>query len=404
MKRLAWNLSIGVLLFILVPSLSAQIDDSRRELIQFGYNKNIIGQAPLSAYAFYFLNQPNFYRSNITLRLAVAPVYLDAEMGFRSFFGPNTHLGLGLSGGGYADSYYEIRGGKFWREESFTGHGGGFSASIYHLINPGARIPLYAILRNEVRYSIYERENETAPNFELPEDRLNDHVRFGLRWGGREPVIRPDLAVELSAWYEGQFRASSGTYGYAADRKVNPDSHLLWTRALLAYTLPERKDNIALTLTLGTSFNVDRFSAYRLGGVLPLASEFPLSLPGYYYQEINARRFVLLGGAYTLQISTMWSWLAQAATAGVDYPSGLSQPGHWHSGVGTGIGFRSPGGASHVILSYGYGIDAIRSHGRGGHSIGVLFQFDFEKTNYHVYEPGDNPLRSQGFDRLFHFQ
>ena len=153
MNRLVWNLSIGVLLFILVPSVSAQIDDSRRELIQFGYNKNIVGQAPLSAYAFYFLNQPNFYRSNLTLRLAVAPVYLDAELGFTSFFGPNTHLGLGISGGGFADSYYELRGGKNWKEESFTGHGGGGSASLYHLFNPGARIPLYAILRNEFHYS-----------------------------------------------------------------------------------------------------------------------------------------------------------------------------------------------------------------------------------------------------------
>jgi hypothetical protein len=68
------------------------------------------------------------------------------------------------------------------------------------------------------------------------------------------------------------------------------------------------------------------------------------------------------------------------------------------------VGFRSRAGASHVVLSYGYGIDAIRSHGRGGHSIGLLFQFDFEKTNYHIYEPGDNPLRSRGLERLFQFQ
>ncbi|MDB6033343.1 MAG: hypothetical protein JWM16_3681 [Verrucomicrobiales bacterium] len=402
MKRLAWKSLYGVLLFTLVPSLYSQIDDSRRELIQLGYNQQFVGHAPLSAYAFYFLNQPNFYRSNVTLRLAVAPVYLDSEVGFTSFFGPNTHLGVGLSGGGYADSYSEIRGGKWWREESFTGHGGGASVGIYHLFNPGQRIPLYGIVRNELHYTLFERDEETMPSFILPNDRLNYHFRAGFRWGGREPVMTPALAMELSAWYEGQFRTGSGIYGFG-DRKVNPDSHLFWTRGLIAYTFPERKDNVALNLTLGTSLNVDRFSAYRLGGVLPLASEFPLSLPGYYYQEINAEQFVLLGGAYTWQINELWSWLFQAATAGVDYPPGLQQPGHFHSGVGTGVGFRSPSGASHVILSYGYGIDALRTHGRGSHSIGLLFQFDFERTPYHIYEPGENPLRSRGLERLFNF-
>ena len=380
-----------------------QIDDTRRELIQVGYNQQIVGHAPVSAYGFYFLNQPNFYSSNLTLRLAVAPVYMDSELGFRDLFGPETHLGIGLSGGGFADSYSEIRGGKFLREESFTGHGAGVSASVYHLFNPGQRIPLYAVVRNELRYSVFERDSETAPNFAIPDDRMTYHLRTGLRWGGREPLMRPDFAMELSAWYEGQFRTGRGVYGFG-DRRVNADSHLFWMRGLLAFTLPDRKDNIAVSLTMGSSLSVDRFSAYRLGGVLPLASEFPLSLPGYYYQEINAREFVLLGASYTLQFHPLWSWIIQAATAGVDYPSGLEQPGHYHSGVGTGIGFQSPGGASHVILSYGYGIDAIRSHGRGGHSIGILFQFDFGRTHYHIYEPGDNPLRSRGLERMFRFQ
>lgn len=400
MKRFAWFLSCGVLLFSSVPSLYSQIDSSRRELIQLGYNQQLVGHAPISAYAFYFLNQPNFYRSNVTLRLALAPVYLHTEAGFRDLLGPNTHLGLGLEGGGFADSYSEIRQGKWWREESFTGHGGGASASIYHLFNPGSRIPLYAIVRNGLHYSAFQRDDETVDAFELPEDRLNYFMRAGIRWGGREPLMWPAFAMELSAWYEAQLRTGSGVYGFG-DRKVNPDSHLFWTRGLIVYTFSERKDNIALNLTLGSGLNIDRFSAYRLGGVLPLAAEFPLSLPGYYYQEINAEQFVLLGGSYTLQITPLWSWLFQAATAGVDYPAGLQQPGHWHSGIGTGVGFRSPKGSTHVILSYGYGIDAIRTDGRGGHSIGLLFQFDFGRTGYHIYEPGDNPLRSRGLERIF---
>ena len=50
----------------------AQIDPVERDLIQFGYNQAFEGHQPLAAYAFYYHNQPDFLRTNLTLRLAVA--------------------------------------------------------------------------------------------------------------------------------------------------------------------------------------------------------------------------------------------------------------------------------------------------------------------------------------------
>src|SRR6266568_4133237 len=107
----------------------AQIDPSKRELIQLGYNLPLEGSGPLNAYAFYYLNVPHFVRTNFTVRLAVAPVYLDSELGISGVLGENTDLGLGLAGGGFADSYSEVRGGRYIRAESFTGNGGGGAAS-----------------------------------------------------------------------------------------------------------------------------------------------------------------------------------------------------------------------------------------------------------------------------------
>src|SRR4051812_24469231 len=78
----------------------AQIDPAKRELIQLGYNLPLEGSGPLSAYAFYYLNLPQFVHTNLTLRLAVAPVYLDSELGISQAFGEHTHLGLGIAGGG----------------------------------------------------------------------------------------------------------------------------------------------------------------------------------------------------------------------------------------------------------------------------------------------------------------
>jgi len=396
-------MALGLLLLLGIRCAQAQIDPTKRELVQLGYNYPLQGHGPLSAYAFYYANLPNFYRTNITLRLAVAPVYLDAEVGFVHLLGEQTDLGVGINGGGFADTYSEIHRGKYLREESFTGHGGGASVSIYHLLNPGQRIPLSAVLRSEFHHSIYSRDDDTDENFVLPDDQPSLNLRAGFRWGGREPLMFPEMALELSAWYENLFRLSPSTYGYNGDRDVNETSHLFWARALLAYTLPNLKHNFSVSITAGTSADSDRFSAYRLGGILPLASEFPLTLPGYYLQEISAKQFVLFGGQYSLPLDPgkNWAFNIVAATAGVDYIQGVGQPGHWHSGVGGGISYRSPKNAWQILLAYGYGIDAIRNEGRGAHSIGFLLQWDLERSHRNLFDPAEQPLRSRGLERIF---
>ena len=175
-------------LALLLPlAAAAQIDPVKRDLIQIGYNQPLEGRAPVAGYAFYYHNQPDFLRTNLTLRLALAPVYLDSELGFNHALGPNTDFAIGAAGGGFADSYNEIRGGKYSEAESFDGHGAELSASIYHLFNPGDLIPLNLVLRGAAHYSVYDRTDNTASNFQLPSDGTTFNVRTGLRWGGIEP-------------------------------------------------------------------------------------------------------------------------------------------------------------------------------------------------------------------------
>ncbi len=131
-----------------VPACShAQVDPEKRQLFHLGYNQSLQGLGPVAAYAFYYLNIPDWPREGQTLRLAVAPVYLDSELAFREALGPQTHLAFGAAGGGFADGQSEVRGGKFIKEESYNGHGGEVSASVYHRFNPEAQIPLNAVLR-----------------------------------------------------------------------------------------------------------------------------------------------------------------------------------------------------------------------------------------------------------------
>jgi hypothetical protein len=175
---------------------------------------------------------------------------------------------------------------------------------------------------------------------------------------------------------------------------------LFWAEAFLAYTFEKRHDSFSANLTAGTSIDADRFSAYRLGGFLPMVAEFPLSLPGYYYQELSAQKFLLFNGTYTLPLdrAARWHVTALAATSVVDYLPGLEQPGNWNSGVGAGVFYTSR--AWRVMLGYGYGINAIRSDGRGAHTIGLLFQLDLEPAREAFFQP-QPPGPWRGFQRLF---
>jgi hypothetical protein len=391
-----------VWLWLFIPILaSAQIDPVRRDLIQLGYNQALEGHSPFAGYAFYYHNQPDFLRTNLTLRLALAPVYLDSELGFVHGLGPNTDFAIGLAGGGFADSYDEIHGGKFLPAESFEGDGGEISASIYHLFDPQSEIPLNLVLRGTAHYSVYER-GEAAPTFQLPPDHGDLDVRTGLRWGGVEPTLFPPLAMELSVWYEGHLRTKSGAYGFAGDRDLNVQSHLFWAEAALSYTLSESQQNFYVRLTAGTSVDADRFSAYRLGGFLPLVSEFPLSLPGYYFQEISARKFILLDANYLLPLDEKkrWNINLNAGSAFVDYLPGESQPGDWLNGVSGGILYHSPSNRLKVMLDYAYGIDAIRSHSRGANSIGLLMQLDLGRKHSETFNT-TQPSRWRGWQWFF---
>ena len=388
-------------LALLVPLLvSAQIDPIARDLIQFGYNQPAEGREPLSGYAFYYHNDPDFLRTNLTLRLALAPTYLDSELGFRHLLGPNTDLGIGVAGGGFADSYNEIRGGKWIEGESYDGYGGELSASVYHLFNPGQLIPLNLVVRTATHYSVYA-PSETEAGFKLPADGADFTFRTGLRYGGIEPTLFPALAMELAVWYEGQVRTDAGGYGLDDDRRIETASHLFWGSAALSYTFPESKQNLFVRVVAGTSVDADRLSAYRLGGFLPLVAEYPLSLPGYYFQEFSARNFALINASYIVPIAPneRWNLEFNGATADIDYLPGTGQPGNWNSGVGAGIMYRSPSDKFKCVAGYAYGVDAIRTSGRGSSSVCILIQVDlgrFHSPDFHTAQPN----RWQGWNWL----
>jgi hypothetical protein len=167
--------------------------------------------------------------------------------------------------------------------------------------------------------------------------------------------------------------------------------------------MPELKHSFSVSLTAGTSADADRFSAYRLGSLLPLASEFPLSLPGYYFQELSARSFALMGGAYSIPLDQKQQWRVTVlgTSACVDYIPGLAQPGHWNSGVGGALVYRSPTDSWQLAVGYGYGFNAIRNGDRGAQSVSILLQFDLDRTRQRLLDPSQSIPQSRGLQQIF---
>src|SRR5580698_1847478 len=122
-----------LMMLLFVPVLaSAQVDPVKRDLLQIGYNGAFEGHQPFSGYAFYYHNQPDFLQdTNLTLRLAIAPTYVDSELGILNALGSYTDIGIGAAGGAFADSYNEIHEGTYIPAESFDGYGGEMSLSLY---------------------------------------------------------------------------------------------------------------------------------------------------------------------------------------------------------------------------------------------------------------------------------
>lgn len=378
-----------------VSMTHAQLDPEARQLVHLGVTQSLHDDGPQGHYLFYYWNMPNVPSTNQVLRLVIAPAYLDSELGFKGLLGEHTDLGLGLFGGGLAHNYDEVRRGNYFRDESFFGHGGGASASLYHLFNPNAKVPLNGLMRATVDYRAFDDSRDTADSFVLPESQPFVTLRTGFRYGGQEPVLFPRLAMEISAWYELEHRTDAGRYGFAGDRQLEDTAHRFFGRAQLNYTLPDSEHNIMVGLMGGAVLNADRFSAFRVGGALPFTSEFPLYLPGYFYGELSTKDFGLAYGLYSIPFgpSRQWNVTALAATALVDYVNGLEQPGHWNSGVGGGIGYTARDKRWRMLAVFSYGIDAIRSDGRGGYNAGMMFQYNFGPTTSFASDRAFEQLR-----------
>jgi len=377
------SLSCGFAAIILVPHAQAQLDPTRRDLLEFGYERPLQGHVPINAYGYYYLNRPDAIDGSVDIQAAITPVYVNGELGFHKLLGPNVDAGVRLDGGAYAFGYNEYSGqGRWLRDESFLGHGGGMAFGAYPLFNPGAEIPLNGVLEAGFHQLVYERYSDASHAFVLPKDQGVATVRAGLRFGGIEPNLYPDRALEESGWYQGSFRTRPGVYGFDGDRRVERDVHQVWGRAAFMYVFPDTHHRLTAELDAGTSTHSDRLSGYRIGGPFMLAAEFPLVLPGYDVGEIVAKNYVLVGASYSVPIDPAHQWNigAGASTAHVAFVPGVEQAHKTNTGLSVELRYQPDDtGTWHAGLAYGRALDSERNGHRGASSVALVVEVDLEK-------------------------
>src|SRR6516164_1591253 len=161
--------ALALLLFTSLPVL-AQMDAMPRQLLHLGANFPLSDAGPLGAYAFYYWNMPNVPTTNEVLRFAIAPVYIDSDLGFKNLLGDHTDLAVGAFGGLYANNYQEVDAGDWKKDQSFDAANAGARVSIYHLLNPGGMIPLTLVARESVNYVSFMDSGDTSDRFELPQN------------------------------------------------------------------------------------------------------------------------------------------------------------------------------------------------------------------------------------------
>jgi hypothetical protein len=355
------------------------IDAESRTRVQVGAEAPVRGNGPLTGYGYVLLTRPHFLEEHLYLRALIAPVYATGEV-VRNHW-PTTHsaLGFGLGGGLFAASHIEFRDGRLDREQSFSGNVAEATLA-YYLRGPkiAGVLPLTAQIRVRPTYVMYNRQDDTARRFRLPEDSAIYRVRAGIRLGGVPPDLFPDSTVELSLWHQLSYRATAGRFGLP--EQPQETEHLTqetWIRLGGIYSFWGTQ--ASAFLHAGIAEDIDALSAFRLGGSLRLRAEFPFLLHGYNVDEILARRFWLVNLAYRFPL-----WPGQdrvtlqllADYARVDYLPGHRLPHRGLAGVGANLSVALTQRIT-LVAGYGYGIDAPRGGGFGGHEGSTLFEFKY---------------------------
>ena len=372
MKKLAYL----VLTLALAHTAFAQVDVASRRTLILQTSFPLKGNEEASAFGFYWFNQNNYPWTNTALRVLFAGIYADAELSYFLPANTNIAIGAGLGGGLYIDSVTPYHDGDLLEDQRFYGDEAGARAFINDTIPNPTPLPLNLRGTYRVTGSFYRRTGTTS-GFTIPDDFYTQSLVAEFRYGATEPGLTARRGAELYVAADANYRTGFEPFG--PNGALLP-AHTEYDRVYgsLSGKIPVQQTTFYARVGGGLGEHMDELNAYKVGGNLLGVEPFAVTMHGYYTREfladdfgianLEVRQQLIQDHALTLHLYGDWAVLKPVPPETPD----------WHNifGVGAGVSFRAFWDINWLV-SYGYGINAIRDSHHGGHEIGLALQKEF---------------------------
>jgi hypothetical protein len=372
MKKIA----LLILTLMLAQGALGQVDiESRRTLI-LQTSLSLRGEEQPNAFGYYWFNENNYPWTNTALRVIFAGVFGDTELSYFLPANTNIAIGAGLGGGLYIDSIIPYQDGERLGKQQF--YGDVITARMF--VNETIPNPSPLPLNLRATYSVtgsFFRKTDTTSAFTIPDDFYTQSLTAEFRFGGIEPGLTARRGAELYVAADANYRSGFDAFG--------PNGLLLPARVQydrvygsLSAKIPVQQTTFYARVGGGLGEDLDELNAYKVGGNLLGVEPFTVTVHGYYVREFYAADFGIANlevnqqltqeHAVTVHFYGDWAVLKPVPPDTPDWDNIF--------GVGAGLSFRAIKDIDSLI-SYGYGINAIRDGSRGGHEIGLALQKQF---------------------------
>ncbi len=382
MKRV---LLIGLWVVVVAAPLWAQVDVEHRRTLTaqtaFPVSEN---EEQLGGFGYFWFNENHCPWQDTALRFIFAGIFGDAELSYFLPGDPRTAIGVGGGGGLFLDSIAPYWRGERLTNQQFWGDTVNFRTFINRElaeipIGDLGKLPVNVRATYAVSGSLY-RESDTTEGFTIPNDFLTQTVLAELRFGGIEPGLTATRGAELYLAAESNYRSGFEAFGPTGNLYPAFTSYQRLFGSL-GGKIPLKETLLFLRVGGGTGEHLDELSAYKIGGHLLGAEAYSYPLHGYYTREFFATDFGLVNTEFTFPILPRWELHGHfygdyAVIKQLDVTTGTAD--RWRNlfGVGAGLSFRTLWNVQ-TLLTYGYGINAVRDGKTGGHEVGLALEKQF---------------------------
>lgn len=369
-----------LLVAITMGAAFGQVDIEHRRtlLLQSGF---AVGpsQERLGGFGMFWFNENNFPWTNTALRVLFAGIYVDTELSWFLPCNTNTAVGVGLGGGAYVNSLYPYLDGRRYHRAEFDGD----VLMTRFFINQTIPNPTPLPLNLRLTYTPilqWFHATENTRDFDRPRDYAAHSLQAELRLGGIEPGLTKYRGLELYLSAETTYRSGFDSFGPVADHyPAHSNPQRLF--GSLAAKLPVNPVVFSARFCGGYGHDMDVLSAWKLGGNMQGLDDYSLTIHGYYTREIFAKSFYMANLGIGIPILPNKKLIAHlycddAFVNVLDPRTGLANDWHNYLGIGGGLSFPAFWG-TYVLVSYGYGVNAVRYDHHGGHEIGIALEKQF---------------------------